>query len=86
MGSGNGNGQSTAQMTGVSDIAYDLMIVLTNKLEGVAAMQEYMQDADEGGHGQVRACFEKIARQDRESIDELRTLLVQHLGQGGGNG
>ncbi len=83
---GNGSGVSnkpTAQVTGVSDVAYDLMIVLTNKLEGVAAMQEYMQDAEEAGDADARACFERLAKADREAIDELRPLLVKHLGQGG---
>lgn len=84
---GNGSGAAdkpTAKLTGVSDVAYDLMIVLTNKLEGVAAMQEYMQDAQEAGDDTVRACFERLAKLDREAIDELRPLLVKHLGQGAG--
>ncbi len=73
----------TAQVTGVSDVAYDLMIVLTNKLEGVAAMQEYMQDAEEAGDAEVKACFERLAKLDREAIDELRPLLARHIGKGG---
>ena len=83
---GNGSGVSnkpTAQVTGVSDVAYDLMIVLTNKLEGVAAMQEYMQDAEEAGDAEVKACFERLAKLDREAIDELRPLLARHIAQGG---
>lgn len=75
----------TAKVTGVSDLAYDLMIVLSNKLEGVAAMQEYMRDADEAGDTEVHGCFERLARQEREAIDELRPLLVKHLQQGGGS-
>ena len=34
------------RVTGISNIAYDLMVVLTNKLEGVAAMEEYKLDAE----------------------------------------
>ncbi len=87
MGTGsNVANKPTAQVTGVSDVAYDLMIVLTNKLEGVAAMQEYMQDAEEAGDSDARACFERLAKSDREAIDELKPLLVKHLGQGGAGG
>jgi hypothetical protein len=67
------------RVTGVSNVAYDLMVVLTNKLEGVAAMEEYKLDADAAGDSQVRTAFERIAQRDREDIDELRGLLVDHL-------
>ena len=43
------------QVTGVSNDAYDLMVELTNKLEGVAAMEEYKFDADAAHEPAVRA-------------------------------
>jgi hypothetical protein len=66
-------------VTGVSNVAYDLMVVLTNKLEGIAAMEEYKLDADAAGDSGVRTLFERIEQQDRQAIDELRVLLVEHL-------
>jgi hypothetical protein len=65
--------------TGVSNVAYDLMVVLTNKLEGVAAMEEYKLDADTANDPDVRAAFERIEQRERQSIDELRGLLLAHL-------
>ena len=65
------------RVTGVSNIAYDLMVVLTNKLEGVAAMEEYKLDA--ANEPEVRAAFERIEQRERQSIDELRGLLLAHL-------
>jgi hypothetical protein len=67
------------QVTGVSNVAYDLMAVLTNKLEGVAAMEEYKLDADTANDPEVRAAFERIEQRERQSIEELRGLLLMHL-------
>lgn len=67
------------RVTGVSNVAYDLMVVLTNKLEGVAAMEEYKLDADVADEREVRAAFERIEERERESIEELRGLLIAHL-------
>lgn len=66
-------------VTGVSNVAYDLMVVLTNKLEGIAAMEEYKLDADAANDFEVRKAFERIEQSDRQAIDELRVLLVNHL-------
>ena len=67
------------RVTGVSNVAYDLLVVLTNKLEGVAAIEEYKLDAEAAGDARVRALFERIEQREREAIDELRELLVDHL-------
>ncbi len=69
------------RVTGVSNVAYDLMVVLTNKLEGGAAMEEYKLDADAANNPEVRAAFERIEQRARKDIDELRGLLITHLPQ-----
>ena len=69
------------RVTGVSNVAYDLMVVLTNKLEGVAAMEEYKLDADAANDREVRTAFERIEERERQSIEELRGLLIAHLQQ-----
>jgi hypothetical protein len=66
-------------VTGVTNVAYDLMVVLTNKLEGIAAIEEYRLDADAAHEPAVRAAFEHVELRERESVDELRDLLVEHL-------
>ena len=67
------------RVTGVSNVAYDLMVVLTNKLEGVAAMEEYKLDAEAVGDQEARSLFEKVVRREREEIDEFRELLISRL-------
>lgn len=67
------------QVTGVTNVAYDLMVVLTNKLEGIAAMEEYKLDADAAHEPVIRAAFARIEGRERESIEELRGRLIEHL-------
>lgn len=68
---------SSARVTGVSNIAYDVMVVLSNHLEGIAALQEYKLDAD--GDSDVLATFDRIEQRYQEGVDELRGLLVKRL-------
>lgn len=71
--------RNAENVTGVSNVAYDLMSVLTNKLEGIAAMEQYKRDAQ--GDQDAMECLEQIERQDREQIDKLRQLVVSRLGE-----
>ena len=73
--------KQSEQLTGISNIAYDLMIVLSNKLEGIAAMEEYRQDAQEAGDIDCSSLFDRLQQQDRQAVDELRTHLLKHLQQ-----
>jgi hypothetical protein len=67
------------QVTGVSNVAYDLMAVLTNKLQGMAAMEEYKLDAEASGDREVGRFFTRMEERDRQEIGELREMLVRHL-------
>lgn len=66
-------------ITGVSNVAYDLMVVLSNHLEGIAALQEYKLDAEEAEDTDVKAAFDRIEQRYQDGIDELRTLLLARL-------
>jgi hypothetical protein len=67
------------RISGVSNVAYDLLTVLTNKLEGIAALEEYKLDADEAGDAEVRALFDRIEQRMREDIDQIRDVLTSRL-------
>jgi predicted aminopeptidase len=60
-------------LTGVSNLSYDLMTILTNKLEGITAIEGYKQDAQ--GDDEVLQCFERLQEQDRKNIEQLKSLL-----------
>jgi hypothetical protein len=69
--------QRTHQATGVENVTYDLMTVMTNKLQGIAAIEQYMQDAQ--GDQEAMQCFQHIEQREREDIDKLRGLVAQRL-------
>ncbi|HET9659825.1 MAG TPA: hypothetical protein VFP05_05810 [Thermomicrobiales bacterium] len=69
----------SARVSGMSNVAYDLMVTLSNHLEGIAALQEYKIDARDAGDADVSSVFERIEERYQEGIDELRDLLKSRL-------
>ena len=67
------------EVTGVSNLTYDLMTVLTNKLQGIAAIEAYKLDAQQEGDQQALALLEEIQRGDREDVDRLRAMVAERL-------
>ena len=67
------------RVTGVSNVAYDLLVVLANQLQGTAAIETYKLDADAAGDTDARAVFERIEQRQRDGIEELRSLVVSRL-------
>ena len=63
--------------TGVDNVTYDVMSLLTNKLEGIAALQQYKNDAQ--GDQEVMQCFEEIEERERKDIDKLRGIVAKRL-------
>jgi len=71
--------QRAEHVTGVSNVAYDLMVVLTNKLQGIAAIEEYKMDAKSAGDREVGTFLTRLEEHDRQEVGELRELLVRRL-------
>ena len=67
------------RVTGISNIAYDLMVVLTNKLQGVAAIEGYKQDANVASDQQAADFLMRIEERELQEIGELRELVMQRL-------
>jgi hypothetical protein len=67
-------------ISGVSNVTYDLMATLTAKLEGIAAMEEYIDDANEEGADDVRQLLEELQQRDTQDVSRLRDLLKKYLG------
>lgn len=71
--------RATEHITGVSNVAYDLTVVLTNKLPGIAAIEEYKLDAETAGDKEARSFFERIEQRDQQDVEELRELVCRRL-------
>ncbi len=64
-------------LSGVSNVAFDLLTILENKLQGVAAMEEYLLDC--GGDAEVRALLQDLQRREVEDVARVKSLLVKRL-------
>lgn len=70
---------SAEQASGVSDLAFDLVSMLHNKLEAVAALETYKRDAKLAGHHHVFEFLSECQESDRKAIRHLRALVSHQL-------
>lgn len=66
-------------ISGVSNVAYDLLALLYNQLEEIAAIEEYKIDAEDADDQDVLALLDHIQQRAREDVDLLRSALSQRL-------
>lgn len=70
--------RNAENVSGVSNVVYNLLSILNNTLEGTAAREQYQQDAQ--GDAEALACFEQLQQQARQDVDTLRQLVTSWLG------
>jgi hypothetical protein len=70
------------RVSGVPNVTYDLLAVLYNKLQGIAALEEYRQDARAAGDGEVDGVFAQLEQAERDAVERLRGLLATRMQQG----
>lgn len=66
-------------ITGISNVTYDLISTLHNKLQAVAAMEGYKRDAEASGDREVIDCLNRIIGRETEDLQQLRGLLAARL-------
>lgn len=71
--------RESQQISGVSNVAYDLMAVLTSKLEGIAAMEEYRQDAQDAGDQEAEQLFEQLQQNEAQAVTQLKQMVQSRL-------
>jgi hypothetical protein len=74
--------QNAERISGVANITFDLVAVLHNKLEEIAAYEVYKQDAQAAGHRQAETFFDQCQQFDRTAVQQLREILAQNLSVG----
>ena len=72
--------QTAERVTGVSNLTYDLITLLQNKLEAITAYEVYKRDAHEAGNTRAQSLFEHCQDADRAMVTKLRRLLADELG------
>jgi hypothetical protein len=73
--------RQSERVSGMPNVTYDLVALLYNKLQGIAALEEYKQDAQ--GDKEVLTLLQQLERREREDVQKLRGLLGQRLASPG---
>ncbi|MEX1158631.1 MAG: hypothetical protein WEC79_06860 [Thermomicrobiales bacterium] len=68
-----------ADASGISNVAYDALAILTNKLQGIAAIEEYKLDAREAGDQQFLDVLQDLERRACEDVVRLQGLAAAYL-------
>lgn len=50
----------SARVSGISNVAYDVLVVLPNHLDRIAALQEYKINARDASNTEVSTAFDQI--------------------------
>ena len=69
----------SAKASGVSDLAFDLLTLLHNKLQAIAAIEVYKQDARAANHHHVLDFLERCEETDSKAVEELRAMVAHQL-------
>jgi hypothetical protein len=67
------------QISSIPNVTYDVIAVLHNKLQGVAAIEGYRRDARDAGDRELDALFTDLAKSDLAQVERLRQALVERL-------
>jgi hypothetical protein len=68
-----------AAVSGVSNVAYDALAILSNKLQGIAAIEEYKLDARAAGDKHFLELLEDLERRACEDVARLQGLVAAYL-------
>lgn len=71
--------RESEQVTGVSNVTYDALAVLTSALEGAAALETYKQDAQKAGDREALELFERLQQQEVDEINKLKGFIKDRL-------
>ena len=71
--------KQSEQVSGVSNLGFDLLTLLHNKLEGIAALEAYKADAQ--GNQEVSSMLDQLQQTAVQDVQKLKPLLVKELGQ-----
>ena len=67
------------QVSGVSNVAFNLLTILENKLQGIGAMEEHRMDCQEAGDQPAQALIEELQRREVEDVERLKGYLKDRL-------
>ncbi len=71
--------KQSEQTSGVSNVGYNLLTLLHNKLEGIAALEAYKADAQ--GNQEISSMLDELQQTAVQEVARLKPLVMQELGK-----
>lgn len=71
--------KKSGEVSGVSNLAFDMLTLLHNKLEGIAALEAYKADAQ--GNSQASSLIDDMQKVAVQDVAKIKPLLIQELGK-----
>ncbi len=71
--------ETAERVTGISNVTYDLISMLQNKLEAITVCEIYIDDANAVGNTRVATMFEHCRATDLSVVQSLRKILRDEL-------
>lgn len=66
----------------MTNLNYDLLTVLQNKLEAVAAYEQYIKDCQQSGDTECQELVAELKRDDERHIEKLRGEVERMVKEG----
>lgn len=66
----------------LSDVNYDIISALQNKLDAITVYDQYVEDCREAGEDDCRQAFEQIRVDEERHAENLRDLLEKMVKAG----
>jgi bacterioferritin (cytochrome b1) len=66
----------------ISNLSYDVLTVLQNKLEAVAAYELYLKDCQESGDAECQMLVAELKADDERHVEQLRKELERMVRAG----
>lgn len=71
--------KQSEQVSGVSNLAFDLNALMHNKLEGIAALEAYKADCQ--GNQEASSLFNALQQTAVQDVNRIKPLLMRELGK-----
>jgi|SwirhirootsSR3_FD_contig_31_8593893_length_488_multi_2_in_0_out_0_1 hypothetical protein len=68
-----------ANLSGVSNLTYDLIAALKSKLDEITIYEVYKRDASEAGESRAERFFDQGQRDAQEAVRQLREMVKEQL-------
>lgn len=66
-------------MNGLNNLEHDVITILRNKSQAIAAYDKYISDTPDQGNAEARRRFEEFTRLDWKDVEKPREVLTNVL-------